>query len=187
MFERGASIGFASLSQMTVGVQVGGQTFSELILFPEKEALDKFRQGEVAFTANASAVIVKAAASGTTNFDGVTAHAYSRGGMLLELSLGGQKLTFIPPEQGERAEAPAQAAPQTTVAPEAQQRGTLAPGSAVQALAHRFVSDDAARVKGLALVAGGVQLLRQNPKAVTMLGVGITGLGLGATALAARR
>ncbi|HWV37336.1 MAG TPA: hypothetical protein VN033_02550 [Vulgatibacter sp.] len=97
VFEQGRSIGFATLSQMTVGVQLGGQTFSELVIFPKKEVLDEFRTGMVAFTANASAVIVKAAASGTTNFDGVTAHAYSRGGMLLELSLGGQKFMFIPP------------------------------------------------------------------------------------------
>ena len=97
VFEQGKSIGFATISQMTVGVQVGGQTFSELVIFPKKESLKQFRTGMVAFTANASAVIVKAAASGTTNFDGVTAHAYSRGGMLLELSLGGQKFMFIPP------------------------------------------------------------------------------------------
>jgi|GEM_PF-875715 len=97
VFEQGKSIGFATLSQMTVGVQIGGQTFSELVIFPKEESLKEFRTGKVAFTANASAVIVKAAASGTTNFDGVTAHAYSRGGMLLELSLGGQKFMFIPP------------------------------------------------------------------------------------------
>jgi len=97
VFEQGRSIGFATLSQMTVGVQLGGQTFSELVIFPKKKNLAEFRAGMVAFTANASAVIVKAAASGTSNFDGVTAHAYSRGGMLLELSLGGQKFMFIPP------------------------------------------------------------------------------------------
>lgn len=99
VFEQGKSIGFATLSQISVGVQLGGQTFSQVILFPNKEALDEFRTGKVAFTANASGVIVKAAASGTTNFDGITSHAYSRGGMLLEASLGGQKFMFIPPEK----------------------------------------------------------------------------------------
>jgi len=99
VFEQGKSIGFATLSQMTVGVQLGGQTFTEVVIFPKKRALDEFRGGKVAFTANASAVIVKAAASGTSNFGGWTAHAYSRGGMLLELSLGGQKFMFIPPTE----------------------------------------------------------------------------------------
>lgn len=97
VFEQGKSIGFATLSQISIGVQLGGQTFSQVVIFPKKEQLDEFRGGKVAFSANASAVIVKAAASGTANFDGIVAHAYSRGGMLLEATLGGQKYMFIPP------------------------------------------------------------------------------------------
>lgn len=97
VFEQGKSIGFATLSQISVGVQLGGQTFSQVVIFPKKKQLDEFKGGKVAFTANASAVAVKAAASGTTNFDGVVAHAYSRGGMLLEAALGGEKYMFIPP------------------------------------------------------------------------------------------
>jgi lipid-binding SYLF domain-containing protein len=94
VFEQGVPIGIASISELTVGVQVGGQTFSELLFFPTRESLDKLKRGQTTFTANASAVIVKAAASGTSDFSGVIAKAYSHGGMLLELSLGGQNLTF---------------------------------------------------------------------------------------------
>jgi lipid-binding SYLF domain-containing protein len=98
VYEQGQPAGFATLSQITVGVQVGGQTFTEVVLFNEKEAFDEFKhRGRLGFSANASAVILKAAASGTTNFDGVVAHAYSAGGMLLEVSLGGSKMMFIPP------------------------------------------------------------------------------------------
>jgi lipid-binding SYLF domain-containing protein len=93
VFERGQPVGLAKLSQLTVGVQVGGHTFSELVLFDNKESLDSFKKGKVSFTANASAVLVKAAATGTS---GAHTRAYSRGGMLLELSLGGQKFRFIP-------------------------------------------------------------------------------------------
>jgi lipid-binding SYLF domain-containing protein len=98
VYEQGRPVGFATLSQITVGVQVGGQTFTEVVLFNEKEAFDEFKhRGRVGFSAHASAVIMKAAASGTTNFAGVIAHAYSAGGMLLEVSLGGSKMMFIPP------------------------------------------------------------------------------------------
>jgi lipid-binding SYLF domain-containing protein len=93
VFERGKPIGFATLTQMTVGVQVGGQTFSELMLFNSKDALDAYRKGKLSFTANASAVLVKGA-TGTSDPGSVVAKAYSRGGMLLELSLGGQKFNF---------------------------------------------------------------------------------------------
>ncbi|MCE9673157.1 lipid-binding SYLF domain-containing protein [Myxococcus stipitatus] len=105
VFERGKPIGFATLSQMTIGVQVGGQTFSELIFFEDRNALEDFKGGKVAFAANASAVIIKAAASGTTNYAKCTAHAYSRGGMLLEVSLGGQKFTFMPPSSEKERQA----------------------------------------------------------------------------------
>ncbi len=96
VFEHDQPIGTATITELTLGVQVGGQTFSELMFFPSKGALDHLKRGEVAFAANASAVLVKAAASGTSDFRGVVAKAYSQGGMLLELSLGGQKLHFSP-------------------------------------------------------------------------------------------
>jgi len=96
VFEKGKMIGFATISQMTIGVQIGGDTFTEILVFHDKHQLDRFKHGHMAFAANASAVLVKAAAAGTTNFKGVTALAYSSGGMLLELALGGQKFNFKP-------------------------------------------------------------------------------------------
>lgn len=98
VFEKGKPVGFATMSQITVGVQVGGQTFTEILTFRNKESLDKFKKrGKLGFTANASAVIVKAAATATNNVSDVEARAYSAGGMLLEASLGGSKFMFIPP------------------------------------------------------------------------------------------
>jgi hypothetical protein len=108
VFERGKFIGHATISQFTVGVQIGGDTFSELLVFENKEALERLKKGKMAFAANASAVLVKAGASGTKNFtNGVAAYAYSRGGMLLEAVIGGQKFKFKAAdeeEQGDRGE-----------------------------------------------------------------------------------
>jgi hypothetical protein len=108
VYEDGKPIGIASLGQLTLGVQVGGQTFSEVVFFKSQDALDRFKQGRIAFTANASAVIVRAAASGTTDYESdVTAKAFARGGMLLEVSLGGQRFKFTPQEEEkESKEAP---------------------------------------------------------------------------------
>lgn len=97
VFEKGKCVGFASLTQITIGVQVGGQTLSELVFFPDREAFELFQGGKSAFAANVSAGIIKAAATGTTDPGPFVAHAYSRGGMVLEASLGGQKLSFMPP------------------------------------------------------------------------------------------
>lgn len=98
VFEDSKPVGFATMSQITVGVQVGGQTFTQILSFGNKKSFEKFKKrGKLGFTANASAVMVKAAATATNNVSDVEASAYSMGGMLLELSLGGSKFMFIPP------------------------------------------------------------------------------------------
>ena len=98
VFEGGKPVGFATMSQITVGVQIGGQTFTQIISFGNKKSFERFKKlGKLGFTANASAVMVKAAATATNNVSDVQASAYSMGGMLLELSLGGSKFMFIPP------------------------------------------------------------------------------------------
>src|SRR5690348_15132203 len=99
VFEKGKPIGHATLAQTTVGVQIGGDTFTEVIAFDSKESLERFKEGNVVFAASASAVLVKAGAAGTADYeDGVCALAYSQGGMLLEAAIGGQKFDFKPME-----------------------------------------------------------------------------------------
>jgi lipid-binding SYLF domain-containing protein len=98
VYEHGRPVGFATLTQITVGVQVGGQTFTEVVIFENAQSFEDFkRRGKVGFSANASAVILKAAATGTSNPSGVQAMAFSRGGMQLEASLGGSSFLFVPP------------------------------------------------------------------------------------------
>ena len=102
VFEKGKMIGHATILQLTIGAQVGGDTFTEILVFHDKDSLKRFKQGRMAFAANASAGLVKAAAAGPSDFNGVSALAYSSGGMLLELSLGGQKFTFKPLGAGDQ-------------------------------------------------------------------------------------
>jgi lipid-binding SYLF domain-containing protein len=98
VYENGQPVGFATMGQITIGVQVGGQTFTEIVIFNNKQVLDNFKhRGKIGFTANASAVLVKAAATATSSTSGLEAKAYSLGGMLLELSLGGSSFLFVPP------------------------------------------------------------------------------------------
>jgi hypothetical protein len=105
VFERGERVGYATIAQMTVGVQIGGDTFSEILIFESKQAMNRFKQGKMAWAANASAVLLKAGAGGTTDPQkGITALAYSQGGMMLELALGGQKFKFKPADEADAAE-----------------------------------------------------------------------------------
>ena len=105
VFERGRFIGHATISQLTVGVQIGGDTFSQVLVFENKQALDRLKKGKMAFAADASAVLVKAGAAAMKGFPyGVAAYAYSRGGMLLEAVIGGQKFTFKPADEQEQGD-----------------------------------------------------------------------------------
>ena len=49
MYEKGRHVGFSDLSQASVGLQAGGQTFSELLVFESKDALDRFKAGQFNF------------------------------------------------------------------------------------------------------------------------------------------
>jgi hypothetical protein len=104
VFEKGKPIGHATIAQTTIGVQIGGDTFTEVVAFDSKESLERFKEGKVVFAANASAVLVKAGATGTADYeDGVCALAYSQGGMLLEAAIGGQKFNFKPMDEDQQS------------------------------------------------------------------------------------
>jgi len=97
VFKQGKLIGYSGAVQVTIGVQLGGQTYSELVLLQNKEALDRFKAGKVGFAANASVVLVKAGASAANNYKGgMQVFVLPTGGMMLDLDIGGQKLFFRP-------------------------------------------------------------------------------------------
>jgi len=96
VFEHGRVIGYSAIVQLTVGVQLGGQTFHELVVLDSRQALDEFKRGKVAFAANASAVIVKAGAAATSSRTGTRAYVLSEGGLMAEAAIGGQKFIFKP-------------------------------------------------------------------------------------------
>ena len=63
VFRRGKVIGRASLSQGSIGFQLGGQSYSEIVFFQNKAAFDRFKNGNLKFAAQASAIAVTAGAA----------------------------------------------------------------------------------------------------------------------------
>jgi len=95
VFERGKLIGYAGLVQVSLGVQIGGQTLTEIIAFQNRAALSRFKEGKFSFTATAAAALVKAGAAATSRYDnGVAVLLHSDGGMMLELALAAQKFIY---------------------------------------------------------------------------------------------
>ena len=97
VFQGGSSIGSSSMSQVTIGLQLGGQTYREAIFFKDKAALDDFKQGNFEVAAGASAIAVQSGASKAAGYEqGVAIFTMGTGGLMFEAAIGGQKFSFEP-------------------------------------------------------------------------------------------
>lgn len=97
VIEQKALIGMSKLSQVTVGLQLGGQTYREVIFFEDEVALRNFKSDEAKLSAQASAVAITAGASADAEYEnGVAIFTMARGGLMFEASVGGQTFKFTP-------------------------------------------------------------------------------------------
>jgi len=97
VYEKSKLIGTTSLSQVTIGFQLGGQAYRELICFQNKQALDRFKGGNFELDAQASGVAVTAGVSIDAAYEhGVAIFTMAKGGLMFEASVGGQKFSFEP-------------------------------------------------------------------------------------------
>ena len=95
VYERGTLIGKTTLTAVTVGLQLGGQAFREVIFFKDKTALDDFIRGNFEFEAGVSAVALKEGVSADLGYNkGVAVMTATKGGLMYEASVGGQKFSF---------------------------------------------------------------------------------------------
>jgi lipid-binding SYLF domain-containing protein len=89
------AIGKTSLSQATIGLQLGGQVYAQFIFFKDDTALGHFQRGNWEMNAQASAVAVTLGASADADYDkGVAVFSNVGGGLMAEASVGGQKFTY---------------------------------------------------------------------------------------------
>jgi lipid-binding SYLF domain-containing protein len=97
VYQGGAEIGMAKLSQLTIGFQAGGQAYKEIIFFQNKEAMDRFKDNKFEVAAQVSAVAATKGASADAKYqEGVLIYTMQKGGLMYEASVGGQKLKFNP-------------------------------------------------------------------------------------------
>lgn len=118
VYRNGEVTGMASMVQLSIGFQLGGKAFSEMIFFENEQAYQAFTRGSFEFDASASAVAItagaqaKASTSGTTagvsagpktgrqfgaNYvRGMAIFIHTKGGLMYEAAVGGQKFSFTP-------------------------------------------------------------------------------------------
>jgi lipid-binding SYLF domain-containing protein len=97
VYQAGQLIGYADMSQGSIGVQLGAQRYAELILFENDRALTEFKNSTVEFDARASAVAASKGAAATANYtNGVMVFSMPETGLMFQAAIGGQKFRFTP-------------------------------------------------------------------------------------------
>ncbi|MCK6460420.1 MAG: lipid-binding SYLF domain-containing protein [Planctomycetes bacterium] len=95
VYEQGKHVGFATIKQGTVGLQIGAQTFSEIIFLKDKVAFDAFKGGNYELGAEATAVALEKGASAQADYSkGVAVFVFGEGGLMAGAAVGGQKFTY---------------------------------------------------------------------------------------------
>lgn len=99
VFKNHVDVGSSKLKQASVGLQLGGEQYSEAIFFENKKAYDNFINGKLKFDAQASAVAITAGASIDAAYhDGVAVFTRTKGGLMYQASIGGQHFKYEPKE-----------------------------------------------------------------------------------------
>ena len=118
VYKSGKVTGTTSLTKVSIGFQLGGQAFSQIIFFQDKRSYGEFISGNFEFDASASAVAITAGAQAKAGTEGATAGAnagpatgeqaktsyhkgmaifvHTKGGLMYEAAIGGQKFSFKP-------------------------------------------------------------------------------------------
>jgi len=90
-------IGDSTVTQINLGINLGVQSYQEIIFFRNKVDLDRFRSGNFELGAQASAVAINAGVAAEVEYsNGVAIFTKAIGGLMLEASIGGQKFSFSP-------------------------------------------------------------------------------------------
>ena len=90
LYENGKPIGDTRMTQVSIGFQWGGQSYSEIIFFEDKEAFDLFRTNRLELAAQASAVLVTAGISKDIPYNkGVAIYTLPKAGLMYEATVGG--------------------------------------------------------------------------------------------------
>jgi lipid-binding SYLF domain-containing protein len=118
VFVRDKYVGDTTVGQVSVGFQLGGKAYSEIIFFEDKRSLDEFETGTFEFSAGVSAIAITAGASASAGTNGATSGAsggkkdavtasggfrkglivftIAKGGLMYTATVAGQKFSYTP-------------------------------------------------------------------------------------------
>jgi lipid-binding SYLF domain-containing protein len=97
LYEHGTIIGYIDMTAGSLGWQLGGETFKEIIVFNDPNALHRLKDGNFEFNAHADVVASDSGAGVVARtLEGVTVYTLDKDGLMFSAAVGGQKFDFIP-------------------------------------------------------------------------------------------
>ena len=95
LYQGGAVVGYCDMTQASIGFQLGGQAYTEILVFEDNAAVERFKNGNFRFDAQATAVALKSGAGANAKFaNGVAVFTMDEAGLMYEASVGGQKFSY---------------------------------------------------------------------------------------------
>jgi lipid-binding SYLF domain-containing protein len=95
VYQGGQLIGFTKMTQLTIGFQLGGQAYSEVVFFEDEQAFNRFKENKIEMSAQVSAVAAASGASANARYvEGVAVFTRTKQGLMYEASVGGQQFKF---------------------------------------------------------------------------------------------
>ena len=96
VFKGGSVIGYCDMTQASIGFQLGGQAYSQIIFFKNGDKVTEFTTGNFEFSAQASAVAATAGVGATSDYEnGMAVFTLAKGGLMYEASIAGQKFDYV--------------------------------------------------------------------------------------------
>jgi len=117
VYVQGGYVGDVKVTQVSIGLQAGGQAFSQIVFFQDKRAFDEFAKGSYEFDATVQAVAITASATASAGtagaaagaaggkkdattagkyYKGVAVFTVAKGGLMYQAAVGGQKFKYKP-------------------------------------------------------------------------------------------
>ncbi len=92
VYEGGTPVGEAKMTQVTIGLQAGGQKYAEVIFFENADAYNRFTGNNFEFASQVSAIALQSGVSADAKYrDGMLVFTMPLAGLMYEASVGGQK------------------------------------------------------------------------------------------------
>ena len=96
VYVQGEWIANTALTQLTIGFQLGGQAFSQIMFFKDEDAFKRFKTGNFELSTQATAVAITVGVSADVDYDqGIIIFTATKGGFMYEASVGGQSFDYI--------------------------------------------------------------------------------------------